>query len=206
MRDEVLQRAFEPFFTTKDVRQGTGLGLSLVHGFATQSGGGALIESRRGEGTNVTLFLPRADSAAPTLHAVDTAAPPPPAPAAVPHAPTNILVVEDDPDLRILAATLLKDMGYDCVAAENGVHALGLLEAHDDIALLFTDIVMPGGMNGYALWEEAARRRPALRVVFTSGNADGVYGRDQSDGHFLRKPYERIALRDIIASALAGRR
>jgi signal transduction histidine kinase len=205
MTEAVRARAFEPFFTTKDTRQGTGLGLSMVHGFAVQSGGGATIASEPGKGTTVTLYLPRAPEAlvedAPATEAarLETA----PANPAIANA--TILVVEDDPDVRLLATTMLNGLGYRCLVADNGARALTLIDGGANIDLMFTDIVMPGGISGHVLWDEAVKRRPDLRVVFTSGNSNQMETEAASDQnhYFLRKPYNIEALRTIIAAALS---
>ncbi|MPY69223.1 MAG: response regulator [Alphaproteobacteria bacterium] len=206
MSDEVRERAFEPFFTTKDTRDGAGLGLSMVQGFAIQSGGGATIESRPGDGTTVTLYLPRASEPDEASAAPDAAAPSPRAGAATAGNDTAaVLIVEDDPDVRDLAATFVEEMGYRCLTAENGARALAILGEGTEVDLLFTDIVMPGGISGLVLWEEAVRRRPGLKVVFTSGNSHSAFHIAEGSGgsHFLRKPYDRSSLKSILAEALA---
>ena len=152
---------FEPFFTTKDVGKGTGLGLSQVYGFVRQTGGHVRMYSELAEGTTVKLYLPRAVSA------VREEGVAPQAPRAD-GGPETILVVEDDKDLRVYSVATLRELGYTVLEAETGRAALAVLEACD-VDLLFTDVVLPDGMNGRALADEAKRRRPGLRILFTTG-------------------------------------
>ena len=206
MSDEVRERAFEPFFTTKGTRDGAGLGLSMVQGFAIQSGGGATLESRPGEGTTVTLYLPRASGPDEASAGSDAVSPPARTDAATAgNGTAAVLVVEDDPDVRDLAAAFVEELGYHCLTAENGARALAILGQGAKVDLLFTDIVMPGGISGLVLWEEAARRRPGLKVVFTSGNSHSAFhvAGDAEGRRFLRKPYDRQALKNILAEAMA---
>jgi PAS domain S-box-containing protein len=169
MTEDVRSRALEPFFTTKPPGAGTGLGLSQSYGFATQSGGTLTLESAPGAGTTVCILLPRAVA-------------PPPEPAAGPvwaHPPAtgageSILVVEDDPLLRRTAAEALGEQGYRVIAAENGPQALSCLAQMPDIALLFTDVRMPGGMSGVDLALAARRQRPDLQVMFATGFSDPI--------------------------------
>ena len=186
MTPDVLARAFEPFFTTKSHGQGSGLGLSMVHGFVKQSGGHVKIYTELGHGTSVKLYLPRArDDAAPALQAKDE-------PAA--GGSERILVVEDDDHVRQFAANQLKDLGYKITVARDGVEALAILKAGADFDLLFTDVVMPGGLKGPELAAEARKLKPALRVLYTSGyteNAIVHHGRVDPGIHLLNKPYRR---------------
>jgi len=187
---DVLASVFEPFFTTKGVGKGSGLGLSMVYGFAKQSGGHVKIYSEVGAGTTVRLFLPRAHQA------LD---PPEPAPssAALPHArDETVLVVEDNDDVRCLAVHQLKDLGYTVVEAENGPLALALLGRRQDIDLLFTDMVMPGGMTGIELAAAATQLKPSLKVLFTTGFAEAATGnsRFMVTSKLITKPYRKSAL------------
>ena len=162
MTPEIAAHAFEPFFTTKEVGKGSGLGLSMVYGFCKQSGGHVRLYSEPGAGTTVTLYLPRADQPARRAE---------PAPPPVPHGRgQRILVVEDNAPLREVAVTVLHNLGYATVEAETADDALALLAAHPDIALLFTDIMLPGGRSGFDLAAEARRRWPRLKVLYTSGH------------------------------------
>ena len=198
MTAEVASRAFEPFFTTKDVGKGTGLGLSMVYGFAQQSGGSMQIRSEPGQGTAVKLFFPRVGapqaSAAPPAGQRTTAA-----------GSETILVVEDDDIVRGYVEGELKALGYRVIVTRNGPAALEILRGPETIQLLFTDVVMPGGLFGPELAREAARLRPDLRILMTSGYTehpvealDGL-GREVQ---ILNKPYRRHDLAMMLRSVL----
>jgi signal transduction histidine kinase/CheY-like chemotaxis protein len=196
---EHLHRVFDPFFTTKEVGRGTGLGLSMVFGFVKQSGGHIKLDSEVGRGTTVTMFLPRAS----TLVAV---APEEAAPVA-PGEGETILLVEDDALVRRYANDRLVALGYRVVTAPNGPEGLALIRDRDDIDLLFTDIVMPGGMNGLALAEAVREIRPRLPVLFTSGYGEGATGQGgplDPDAQLLPKPYGRAELARAIRIALGS--
>jgi PAS domain S-box-containing protein len=192
MTSEVMEQAFEPFFTTKDIGHGTGLGLSQTYGFVKQSGGHVKLDSVLQQGTTVSIYLPRlAETDAPveTTRPQDSGH--------IPRGNETILVVEDDPDVRAHSCDILKDLGYRVLQAETGAAALSLLERQPDIALLFTDIGLPGGINGRQLSEEARRRRPALKVLFTSGYAQHAVvhdGRLDPGVQLLSKPFTYLAL------------
>jgi signal transduction histidine kinase/CheY-like chemotaxis protein len=182
-----LERVFDPFFTTKEVGKGTGLGLSQVYGFVRQSAGHVKIYSEIGEGTTIKIYLPR--FVGNERHVSEPAGR-----VAVPHAIGNetVLVVEDDPTLCAYAIETLSDLGYRVLSTPDGAGALAMLEREKDIDLLFTDIVMPGGMNGRQLAEEAVRRRPSLKVLFTTGytrNAIVHHGRLDPGVDLISKPY-----------------
>jgi PAS domain S-box-containing protein len=164
MPEEIVEKAFEPFFTTKDV-QGTGLGLSQVYGFVRQSGGHVKIYSALGEGTIVKLYFPRHLSAGDQLAAAQDET-------ASPRAKKGetVLIVEDDPDVRDYTVDVTKELGYRVVSAPDGPGALELIEDHPELRLLFTDVGLPG-MNGRQLADEAIRRRPDMKVLFTTGYA-----------------------------------
>jgi PAS domain S-box-containing protein len=196
MTDEVKLRAFEPFFTTKEVGAGSGLGLSMVYGFVKQSGGHIQIYSEPGQGTSIRIFLPVIHEEQET---VDPDAGVPAPEDGMRRGHERILVVEDDPRVRRVTVARLNDIGYDVIEAANGPEALQLLEAHAEIRLLFTDIVMPGGMHGNELADMARTIKPEIKVLFTSGYAEpSVAGKEvASSGNWLKKPYT--------AAELAGR-
>ena len=193
MTAEVKQRAFEPFFTTKGVGAGTGLGLSMVYGFAKQSGGYAQLYSEVDRGTCVRVFLPAAHKA--PENAGKPAAEQLPQPN-IPGGSEKILLVEDDPRVRRVAVSRLIGAGYEIVEAATGREALERLDEHPDIALLFTDIVMPGGMTGDELAGVVRTRNPGIKILFTSGYAEPtIAGRElASSASWLKKPYTARAL------------
>ena len=198
-----LGRVFEPFFTTKEVGKGTGLGLSMVYGFAKQSGGQVQIDSHPGEGTCVSLFLPR-------FMGQEHAPGEPPQPASHPtRGSETILVVEDDADVRNYSTEALRELGYDVVEAEDGASALALLDAPDAsrIALLFSDVVLPGGMTGADLASAARSLHPELKVLFTTGYARDVIvhgGRLDAGVALITKPFDFADLAARIRAMLDG--
>ena len=197
---ENLGRVFEPFFTTKEAGKGTGLGLAMVYGFVKQSGGHVSLYSEPGQGTTAKLYLPRAAST--EAPAVEEAAP-----EQVEGGAGHILVVEDDPAVRAYAASQLRLLGYQVIEAEHAQAALAVLSSDAVVDLLFTDVVMPGGMNGRMLAEEARRLRPGLRVLYTSGyteNAIVHQGRLDPGALLLTKPYRRAALDRMVRQARAA--
>lgn len=190
MREDVKQRAFEPFFTTKGAGAGTGLGLSMVYGFARQSGGHVQLYSELGQGTTARLFLP---ATTPTSAAEGETADP--APTARPRTDDCILVVEDDARVRRVVVARLEEEGYRVIEAADGKDALARIAEHPEIRLLFTDIIMPGGMFGDDLAREARRLRPTLKILFTSGYAEpSLAGRELAEGSWLKKPYTSTEL------------
>jgi PAS domain S-box-containing protein len=201
MTPEVIAKAFDPFFTTKEIGRGTGLGLSQVYGFAKQSGGHAKIYSEPGQGTTVKLYLPRLVSMPETQAERKREIP---APAT---AKGTIVVVEDDDDVCKFTADVLGNLGYRVLSARDGASALRLLEAERDVDLLFTDIGLPGGMNGRQLADEARRRMPSLRVLFTTGytrNAVIHHGRLDPDVDLIVKPFTQGSLSDAVRKVLNG--
>jgi PAS domain S-box-containing protein len=193
MPRNVVERAFEPFFTTKDVGKGTGLGLSMVYGFVKQSGGHVRIYSEVGIGTVVRLYVPRSETVAATPDIAPALAPD------LPKGTETILFVEDDPMVRKHTGMQIVGLGYAIVAAENAVDALSLVEQGCMPDLLFTDVVMPGGMNGRQLALRLRERWPHLRVLYTSGYAQGaltIDGEAVPTKYVLGKPYRR---RDLAA-------
>jgi PAS domain S-box-containing protein len=193
-----LERVFDPFFTTKEVGKGTGLGLSMVYGLVKQSNGHIKIYSEQGHGTSVKLYLPRATG-------VDHGATEMLPSAAVQGGHEAVLVVEDDALVRKYVLTQIRSLGYSTLEACNAAEALQVIDSATDIDLLFTDVIMPGAMNGRQLVDEALKRRPALKTLFTSGyteNAIVHHGRLDSDVLLLAKPYRRPELARMIRIAL----
>ena len=199
MDPEVMSRAFEPFFTTKDVGKGTGLGLSMVYGFVKQSGGHIKIYSEIGQGTIVKLYLPR--SSAPQIEEKAPAS-------AMPQGRGEmVLAVEDDDMVRAYVAGELKALGYAVLTARDGAEALATLRARSDIDLLFSDVVMPGGMSGPQLGEAALALRPGLKVLYTSGYTEHAVvhqGKIDPGAQLLNKPYRRQELAAKLRVALRG--
>ena len=197
MNRDVAARAFDPFFTTKEIGKGTGLGLSMVYGFARQSGGFATIESEEGRGTRVAVYLPRAANAATRERMSDEL----PAPSG---GSERILVVEDDALVRRHVVSLLHGLGYHVIETDGAKPALDLLDQME-VDLLFTDVMMAGGMNGRELADEAARRRPGIKILLTSGHiAEGVLSgeRELPGGGLLPKPYSPALLASRIRQVL----
>jgi two-component system NtrC family sensor kinase len=195
MSKDVIERAFEPFFTTKPTGAGTGLGLSMVYGFVKQSRGHIKIYSEAGEGTSIKIYLPRLMDE----NAVEPWLPNEPvhsAEASVKR-PERILLVEDDEEVNRFSSEVLRDEGYEVISTHEAASGLRLLDANPDVRLLFTDVVLPGGMNGRQLADEALRRRPDLKVLFTTGytrNAIIHHGRLDADVELLTKPFTSDAL------------
>jgi len=203
MSPEILARAAEPFFTTKPAGRGTGLGLSMVYGFVKQSGGHMTIDSEVGRGTTVRLYLPRADVAA-----VEMTLDPASAPVAAPGGHERILVVEDEPAVRESAFSLLAGLGYTVLEAADGAAALILAEEDPPIDLLFTDLLMPGEMNGLTLGQELRRRQPGLRILYCPGYSESAFAQQDRLGEpvaeLLQKPYRRQDLARKIRAVLDG--
>jgi len=200
MSAEVLDKVFEPFFTTKDVGKGTGLGLAQVYGFARHCGGLATIESAPGAGTTVTLYLPAAAGVvggeAPAREA---------APLKLPFASgETVLLAEDDADVRSVTEALLVEFGCRVLTAEDGPSALAILEAREDLALLLSDVVMPGGMSGVDLARTASRLRPRLPILLATGYAAGRLPDIAADASWpvLRKPFRMDELAVAVSKAL----
>jgi PAS domain S-box-containing protein len=193
---EILPKVFEPFFTTKSAGKGTGLGLSQAYGFAQQSGGAIAVRSKVGHGTQVTIYLPR--SHAPVAAVVANE----PAGQATGRG-ESILVVEDNPDVRAVAITLLEQLNYRTVAVDNAKAALNLLANGASVDLVFSDVMLPGDLDGLGLAEAVSRRYPRLPVLLTSGYAKALAGRHGR--HILRKPYQISALAEAIRSSLDRR-
>ncbi len=202
MTPDVIARVFDPFFTTKPIGQGTGLGLSMIYGFARQSGGEVRIYSEPGLGSTFTIYLPRHNAAAVDLEVAQTA----PALRAA-HARQSVLVVEDEPSIRELVCELLADAGYETLHASDGSSGLRILQSNAKIDLLITDVGLPGGMNGRQMADAARVARPDLRVLFMTGYAENaVLGKGQLECgmHVLSKPFSLDALMRKIRDILPG--
>jgi len=199
MTREALDRAFEPFFTTKEVGKGSGLGLSMVYGFVKQSNGHIKIYSEEGHGTTVKLYLPQA-AAVPNTKGAEAGV------SGGDHGDETILVVEDDALVRDYVVAQITRFGYRTLAAGNAAEGLAIINGPERIDLLFTDVIIPGGMNGRQLAIEAVRRRPGLKVLYTSGyteNAIVHHGRLDAGVLLLPKPYVSSDLARMIRIALA---
>jgi PAS domain S-box-containing protein len=200
MPKKVLDRVFEPFFTTKEVGKGSGLGLSMVYGFVKQSNGHVAIYSEPGLGTTVRIYLPAIANSAektPSLVPTDTA---------LAIGRETVLVAEDDPFVRSYAVTCLSSLGYQVIEAVDGREALQRLSDGAEADILFTDVVMPGGINGWELAERARQNRPGLKVLLTSGYALETLaerGRLPKGAVILNKPYRKAELAKRLREALA---
>jgi CheY-like chemotaxis protein len=197
MSPETLQHAIEPFFTTKAAGKGSGMGLSMVHGFVEQSGGRLSISSTPDAGTCVRLYLPRARGR-------PEEAPAPRPAQAPPHG--RILLVEDDDLVRDQLVRQLGQMGCQVTAARTGPEALAAVIGGTRFDLLMTDVIMPGGMNGFEVAEQIRLVRSDLRVLFTSGYSDErvLTAKARSGARFLQKPYRREALARAVSEALGA--
>ena len=195
----ILDNVFEPFFTTKDVGKGAGLGLSMVYGFVKQSNGHITMDSAEGRGTTVRIYLPQALGA--IIEAAESVLP-----SGVEGRGETILVVEDDHLVRTFVVGQIQSLGYLTLAAVNAAEALDVINGPQQIDLLFTDMIMPGSMNGRQLADKALQRRASLKVLFTSGYSNGAI---IHDGHLdagvllLAKPYRKSDLARMIRAALA---
>jgi signal transduction histidine kinase len=206
MDKEILGRAFEPFFTTKDVGQGTGLGLSQVYGFVKQSGGHVRLYSEVGQGTSAKIYLPRIVGAVRAEAAAVV-------PMTLSGGKERILVVEDQPDVRAFSIQVLRDLGYQVLEAPDGPMALQILQQQQgNIDLLFTDVVLPAGIDGAALAAKAMALSPQLKVLFTTGyprNALMRQGRISPGVELITKPFTDIELgariRQVLDRAVAQR-
>ncbi|WP_256681228.1 ATP-binding protein [Pseudomonas sp. IC_126] len=197
---ERLGYVFDPFYTTKPLGEGTGLGLSMVYGFAKQSGGAVRIESTVGEGTSVWIYLPRYHGQSASLHAPAT-----PEPASTSVEGRTVLVVDDEPNVRTLVTEVLQEMGLNTLEAAEGPSGLRILDSDAHLDLLISDIGLPGGMNGRQLADAAREKRPSLRVLFITGYAESsVLDRSNtmSDYEVLTKPFTITDLEEKVRSML----
>jgi CheY-like chemotaxis protein len=197
MEPDVAARAFEPFFTTKEVGKGTGLGLSQVYGFIKQSGGHVTVETAPGAGTTFRLYLPRCEDTRPARACESSEQ------REAPLGDETVLVVEDNPEVRELAVATISDLGYRVLAAPDGPSALDIVRGNEQIDLLFSDVVMPGGINGFELISKARAIRTGLKALVTSGYVN-VHrpGSNRPDVPLLLKPYRRADLAQCIRMAL----
>ncbi|WP_105428011.1 ATP-binding protein [Neorhizobium sp. T6_25] len=201
MTREVQARVFEPFFTTKDIGKGSGLGLAQVHGFVQQSGGRIEIESEVGRGTRITLMLPRSskEPGPDQHHLVDLHVA-----RRRPASAGSVLLVEDDDEVAALVSEMLEDLGFQVVRAATAAAALGALANGRRIDLVFSDIMMPGGMNGVELAKEIRSRRVDLPILLTSGYSEAAKQAAESQGiKILRKPYQLAELSEALRGAIA---
>jgi PAS domain S-box-containing protein len=198
MPADIRDKVFEPFFTTKEVGKGSGLGLSMVYGFVKQSGGHVKIYSEPGHGTTIRLYLPPASAGADA--ALASAAP-------IAGGSETILVVEDDPLVRNFVVAQLHSLGYRTIAAADSRAAMALVDNGEPFDLLFTDVILSGGMTGRQLAEAVATHRPGLKVLYTSGYTDNSivhHGRLDQGVLLLTKPYRKPQLAQMIRQALKG--
>lgn len=201
MAPDLQERIFEPFFTTKELGKGTGLGLSMVFGFVNRSGGDINVASEMGGGTEIKLYLPRStqQQLVPVAEATQ--------PQELPRGEETILVVDDEPALLNVTRGMLEALGYQVLTSSDCQQALTLLAQENAIDLLFSDIVMPGGMNGYQLAAAATAQRPELKVLLTSGYTEHRpvdQNPNRTHNKLLPKPYSRMELAYGIRNALAG--
>lgn len=203
MSEDLVKRVFEPFFTTKDVGEGSGLGLSMVYGFIKQSGGHITVYSGIGYGTSIAMYLPRLQSESTSPSEAETEIV-----EALPEAiqAHRILVVEDNDAVRDVAVAMLEDMGYHVIEAQDGLSALEALKAENGkFDLMFTEIVMPGGMHGPAVAKEARAVFPHLPILYTSGYAEAAVLREGDIGNsfeLVSKPYRLEELEEKVRNAL----
>ncbi len=195
-----LEKVFDPFFTTKEVGKGTGLGLSMVFGFVKQSGGHIKIYSEQGHGTSVRIYLPRSGGSPGGTTEAEVVS-------TIEGGQETVLIVEDDPLVRKYVTTQIGSLGYSTLEAANAAEALDIIDQHTIIDLLFTDVIMPGSLNGRQLVDEAQKRRPSLKALFTSGyteNAIVHHGRLDAGVLLLAKPYRKPELARMIRVALSS--
>jgi CheY-like chemotaxis protein len=202
MPPDVVARAFDPFFTTKPVGKGTGLGLSMIYGFVRQSGGQVRIHSELGQGTSICIYLPRfRGEAAPDEAQADLAE--------APRAQNGetVLVVDDEPTIRMLITEVLEEFGYAAIEAADAASGLGVLRTNARVDLLVSDVGLPGGMNGRQLADAARTHRPDLKVLFITGYAENaVLDQNTLDPgmHVMTKPFSMEALANRIRDLIAG--
>jgi len=202
MPSNIVARAFDPFFTTKPSGKGTGLGLSMIYGFAKQSGGQARIYSELGHGTTVKIYLPRHTGKLAEENVKEVAQKPPRA-----EAGEAVLVVDDEPTVRMLIGDTLAELGYQAIEAADALSGLSVLESDVKIDLLITDFGLPGGMNGKQMVDTARKKRPTLKVLFITGYAENAAlsnGGLDFDTHVLSKPFPMDKLAARIRTIIEG--
>ena len=200
-----LERIFDPFFTTKGAEHGTGLGLSQVYAFVARSGGHIAATSSPGEGTIFTIHLPRSSAAVEdaTAESEDKTEKPQ---AGSPYAGRTILIVDDEPEIIAFARDVLREFGYQTATALNAADAIRYIETHQDVDLVFSDIVMPGDLNGLDLCIEIQNRWPRIKTLVTSAMAHGALdsaSHKELLAHLLAKPYQRDDLARAVQIAFA---
>jgi signal transduction histidine kinase len=203
MTPDVIKRAFDPFFTTKPAGQGTGLGLSMIHGFMRQSGGQVRAYSEVGHGTTMCLYFPRHRGAKQEADAVEDISAAPQTGAG-----ERVLVVDDEPTVRMLVAEVLQEFGYVAIEASDGFEGLRVLKSGTPIDLLVTDVALPGGMNGRQLADAARVLRPSLRVLFITGYAENALvgnGHLEPGMQVMTKPFAMEALASRIQDMLSAK-
>jgi PAS domain S-box-containing protein len=196
----LLDKVFDPFFTTKEVGKGTGLGLSMVFGFVKQSGGHIKVYSEEGHGTTIKIYLPRSTGAGQTA---DETRPQ----TRIERGSETVLIVEDDALVRRYVVNQIASLGYTTLEAANAAQALNIIDTDASVDLLFTDVIMPGSMNGRQLADETLKRRPSLKTLFTSGYTENAiihHGRLDPGVLLLAKPYRKVELARMIRVALGG--
>ena len=202
MTSAVIEKAFDPFFTTKPIGQGTGLGLSMIYGFTKQSGGQVRIYSEVGKGTVVSLYLPR------HVGASESAEQPPELVDALrARSGETVLVVDDEPTVRMLVTEVLQELGYTAIEAADGAAGLKVLQSDVRIDLVVTDVGLPGGMNGRQMADAARVTRPGLKVLFITGYAENAvvsHGHLERGMHVLTKPFAMEALASRIKNLISG--
>jgi CheY-like chemotaxis protein len=201
MAPDVVKRALEPFFTTKPIGTGTGLGLSMTYGFAKQSGGSMSLHSEPGKGSTICVFLPR------YYGSVDAVRGAPASKLATPMARPDetVLVIDDEPTVRVFVQTVLAEHGYTAIAKPDGPSGLAVLESDARVDLLITDVGLPGGLNGREVADAARELRPGLKVLFITGyvgTADLATFGPAADLHVLPKPFSAEALANSITELL----
>jgi signal transduction histidine kinase/ActR/RegA family two-component response regulator len=202
MPPDVIARAFDPFFTTKPPGEGTGLGLSMIYGFVRQSGGHVLLSSEEGQGTMVSIYLPRHLGAADDAREVDAATMPPQA-----EAGAVVLLVEDELAVRMVVVEVLSDLGYTVLEADNSQSCLRIVETRTRIDLLLTDVGLPGGMNGRQLADAAREQRPGLKVLFLTGYAESAAvgnGCMEQGMEVMTKPFDLDKLVAKVEEMISG--